>query len=163
MKITIKEGEFKTGLSVIGFNVIAFRPSILNLESLSAMRFAGADIETQWIAGINNSTQKMDFVLLEIDWIHLHETIRFPFSMHNQHMRDFVRKIAVDKMVLLENFTDEQKEGDIVKSKGVSVEVSNGDVISWLDLEDQGKSVSDWQPPNPLWDKFRGVYKGRRI
>ncbi|MFA6971794.1 MAG: hypothetical protein WC208_10385 [Gallionella sp.] len=155
-KITLKEGEFRTGVSSVGLGVIGFYPSIMDFKDPQVIAHLNdADIWAQWIAAVDKISMKMDLVFLEIGWPKYHEQIRFPFLIQIDSVRQFVKKVAGDKMVLLVNVnpTDDIKKLFITgMGNAISVDITRGEVLDWIALEDAGKTIKDWKPDNPNWN-----------
>jgi hypothetical protein len=147
MRLFIREGQYKLGIGVFDDLttgvVIAFPKIILNVSGLPAIRFANADVSTQWGAYVNKETGKMDKVTLQIDWVHYNEHLIIPFNPHNLGTRNLLKKIGTDKRIYLVNSEAADESGRGV-SGGTYAEISRVQILEWLKLEDEGKSVSDW-------------------
>lgn len=153
-KILQKEGGYRVGIEAFsGLVVVGVRKSVQDLSGDRAKRFYGADIATWWIAGIDKATKKLDMVALEIDWDFssggnvVRETFVIPFDIKQKFIRESVRKVVKDKMLLIANLSDSDPEGSVQYSDGagITVDVSTGEAVEWLDMDDKGISIEWWK------------------
>jgi len=166
MKHTIKEGEYRIGVCHLG-RVLGVYPSLLDVSPYKAKKYAGADIETQWIASVNNDTLKMEGVILEIEWKVFDEKLSIYFPVKMPEIREFVKRVAMDKIMFIVNREpDDEREIQAGMGSALSVDISRAEVLEWIDLEDKGSSVKEWKPKsddfNPLYKDGKGPVGGNR-
>lgn len=149
MRVTLKPGEFKFGISDLGV-VVGIQP-IINIGN---RKYAGADITTQWSVYIDNQTGKMERIDLEIEWLQFAENIIIPFNVLRPHERMLVGKICRDHNLFFVDINETDEEGHGVGT-GLFVEVSRIQALDWLNMEARGESVKNWKS-NRFGDTEKG-------
>ena len=165
MRIIIKEGEYRIGLCPLG-RVLGVYPSLLDVSPYKAKKYAGADIETQWIASVNNDTLKMEGVILEIEWKVFDEKLSIYFPIQVPEIREFIKRVAMDKIMFIVNREPNDADIQVGMGSALSVDISRAEVVEWIELEDKGSSVKEWKPKsddfNPLYKNGKGPAGGNR-
>lgn len=139
MRITLKPGEFRFGISDLGV-VIGIQPII----KIGDRKYSGADITTQWSADVNNRTGKIDEVHLEIEWLQFAENIIIPFNMLDSFERNLARVIGKNKRFFFVDINKADELGHGI-STGLFVQVTKNQILDWLEIEDKGGSIKNWR------------------